>query len=146
MKKINERKLIAEIRKKSLKAAGGGIAQLVKAKHIQDLCKQWKLTPLELAVAAGEFVAKEKNRLRILYRNPNAIIALMMIIDLHGGVKQSFYSKDAAIWRKTFFKFIPKDLTEATWRKLVNQIKQDFKMTRAGNYRKKKFIPNTKII
>ena len=44
MKKINERKLIAEIRKKSLKAAGGGIAQLVKAKHIQDLCKQWKLT------------------------------------------------------------------------------------------------------
>ena len=103
MKKTDERKLIAEIRKKSLRAAGGGIAQLVKTKDIQNLCKQWKLTPLELAVAAGEFVAKEKNRLRILYRNPNAIISLMMIIDLHGGVKQSFHSKDAAIWRKTFF-------------------------------------------
>ena len=137
MKKTDERKLIAEIRKKSLRAAGGGIAQLVKTKDIQDLCKQWKLTPLELAVAAGEFVAKEKNRLRILYRNPNAIISLMMIIDLHGGVKQSFHSKDAAIWRKTFFKFIPKDLSEKTWQKLVNQIKQDFKMTRAGNYRKR---------
>ena len=34
MKKINERKLIAEIRKKSLRAAGGGIAQLVKTKDI----------------------------------------------------------------------------------------------------------------
>ena len=30
MKKTDERKLIAEIRKKSLRAAGGGIAQLVK--------------------------------------------------------------------------------------------------------------------
>ena len=31
-------------------------------------------------------------------------------------------------------------VSEKTWQKLVNQIKQDFKMTRAGNYRKKKFI------
>ena len=93
MKKTDERKLIAEIRKKSLRAAGGGIAQLVKTKDIQNLCKQWKLTPLELAVAAGEFVAKEKNRLRILYRNPNAIISLMMIIDLHGELNNLFILK-----------------------------------------------------
>ena len=139
MKKINERKLIAEIRKKSLKAAGGGIAQLVKTKDIQDLCKQWKLTPLELAVAAGEFVAKEKNRLRILYRNPNAIISLMMIIDLHGELNNLFILK-TLLYGENIFKFIPKDLSEKTWQKLVNQIKQDFKMTRAGNYRKKKFI------
>ena len=66
----------------------------------------------------------------------------MMIIDLHGGVKQSFHSKDAAIGGK-HFKFIPKDLSEDL-AKLVNQIKQDFKMTRAGNYRKKKFYERLK--
>lgn len=38
---------------------------------------------------------------------------------------------------ENIFKFIPKDLSEKTWQKLVNQIKQDFKMTRAGNYRKR---------
>ena len=101
MKKINERKLIAEIRKKSLRAAGGGIAQLVKTKDIQNLCKQWKLTPLELAVT-WRVRCKRENRLRIPYRNPNAIIALMMIIDLHG-VKQSFYSKDACYLAENIF-------------------------------------------
>ena len=63
-----------------------------------------------------------------------------MIIEEHKGVKQSFNTVDAKIWRRKYFKFIPNKLEEATWRKLVNQIKQDLGLTRAGDYKKAKFI------
>mgnify|MGYP000218029548 CR=1 FL=1 len=131
----NERKLIEEILKKSYGNANKGIVKNITVPIVNKTLKQFKMTPAELQHAAAQYVKADKNRLTYLYRYPKAVIALMIIISEYN-IKDSYSSPDGKIWRRKFNYLFPEKITQSTWQKLINKIKKDFKLTKAGDYSK----------